>query len=110
LGTCLPCFERKDGHASTGVVPIYRPISDLVVVTNLSLVNEVETSRYASAIHLIGQADENKVLKTRSENSNCKLGIKFEFTARDTTQQTHLAALAFATIANRWHALLDECS
>jgi len=49
----------------------------------------------------LDNAGENKLLKTRSESSDWKLCIKFEFTARDTPQQNHLAELAFITLANR---------
>ena len=54
----------------------------------------------------LDNAGENKKLKTRTESSDWKLGINFEFTARDTPQQNHLAELGFAIIANRGRALL----
>jgi len=58
----------------------------------------------------LDNAGENKLLKTRSESSDWKLGIQFEFTARDTPQQNHLAELAFATVANRGHALMHAAN
>ena len=34
------------------------------------------------------------------------INITFEYTARDTPQQNHLAELAFATLANHGHAMI----
>ena len=52
-------------------------------------------------------AGENKKLEERINGANWKLNIQFEYTARDTPQQNHLAELAFATIANRGRASHD---
>jgi len=35
---------------------------------------------------------------------------EFHFTARNTPQQTHLDELAFETITNRWHALMNAAN
>ena len=42
-------------------------------------------------------AGENVKLQKRSDSAAWKLNLTFEFTARDTPQQNHLAELAFAT-------------
>lgn len=54
----------------------------------------------------LDNAGENLKLKQRAESSDWKLGIDFEFTARDTPQQNHLAELAFAVLANRGRAVM----
>jgi hypothetical protein len=54
----------------------------------------------------LDDAGENKKLKTRSDSADWKLKITFEFTARDTPQQNHLAELAFAALANRGRAVM----
>jgi hypothetical protein len=54
----------------------------------------------------LDNAGENKLLKSRCESKDWQLGIKFEFTARDTPQQNSLAERALATIANRGRAMM----
>jgi len=53
---------------------------------------------------------ENKLLKARCDSADWKLGIDFEFTARDTPQQNHLAELAFATLASCGRALMHAAN
>ena len=55
-------------------------------------------------------AGENKLLQKRCESSDWKMGITFEYTARDTPQQNSLAELAFAIIANRGRAMMHEAN
>lgn len=55
-------------------------------------------------------AGENKKLKERADSSDWKLGINFEFTARDTPQHNHLAELAFATLGNRGRAIMHKAN
>jgi hypothetical protein len=54
----------------------------------------------------LDNAGENKALQTRTESSAWKFPIAYEFTARDTPQQNHLAELGFAVLANRGRALM----
>jgi hypothetical protein len=58
----------------------------------------------------LDNAGENKLLQDRCESKDWKLGIKFEFTARDTPQQNSLAEVAFATIANRGRAMMYQAN
>ena len=51
-------------------------------------------------------AGENRLLQARSDSAAWKLGVMFEYTARDTPQQNHLAELAFATLINKSRAML----
>jgi hypothetical protein len=51
---------------------------------------------------------ENKKLKTHSDSADWKLNIDFEFTARYTPQQNHLAELGFATLTNRGRAVMHR--
>jgi len=58
----------------------------------------------------LDNAGENKLLKKRCDSKDWKLGIEFEFTARDTPQQNSLAEVGFATIANRGPALMHRAN
>ena len=51
---------------------------------------------------------ENKLLQKRCKRGEWQLGIKFEFMARDTPQQIHLAELGFAVLANRGRGLMTR--
>jgi hypothetical protein len=51
-----------------------------------------------------------KLLQQRSQSADWKLNIKFEFTARDTPQQNHLAELGFAHLANYGRALMARAN
>jgi hypothetical protein len=51
-------------------------------------------------------AGENKKVEERSMEAQWKLGIKFEYTARDTPQQNSLAEVGFTTIANQGRAMM----
>ena len=55
-------------------------------------------------------AGENKLLEQRSGSADWKLGLKYEFTARDTPQQNHLAELGFSVIANRGRAMFSKAN
>ena len=58
----------------------------------------------------LDNAGENKLLQQRATSEAWKLNIKFEFTARDTPQQNHLAELSFASIANKGRALMIDAN
>jgi hypothetical protein len=58
----------------------------------------------------LDNAGENKSLKQRCDSKDWQLGIKFEFTARDTPQQNSLAEVGFATIANRGRAMMHQAN
>ena len=49
---------------------------------------------------------ENKALETRCESADWKLGIVFEWTARNTPQQNSLVEVGFTTIGNRGRAMM----
>ena len=53
-------------------------------------------------------AGENLTLQTRSDSSDWKLNIDFEYTARNTPQQNHLAEQGFAHLANLGRALMNH--
>jgi hypothetical protein len=55
-------------------------------------------------------AGENIALHDRSDSSDWKLGIKFEYTARNTPQQNHLAEQGFAHIAKLGRALMNHAN
>ena len=58
----------------------------------------------------LDNAGENKLLQKRCNSAEWQLGIEFEFTARDTPQQNHLAELGFAVLANRGRALMTRAN
>ena len=47
-----------------------------------------------------GNGGENEALQKKIDSTEWNLGIKFEYTARDTPQQNHLAELGFTHIFN----------
>ena len=51
---------------------------------------------------------ENKLLETKSNGESYNLGLVFEYTARGTPQQNHLAELKLASIANRGRAMMNR--
>eukprot|EP00957_Ditylum_brightwellii_P193923 14768399-Ditylum_brightwellii.AAC.1 len=48
----------------------------------------------------LDNANKNTVLEKRCDSAVWKLGIEFEYTARDTPQQNSLVLVRFATIGN----------
>ncbi|MGH7955289.1 MAG: reverse transcriptase domain-containing protein [Gloeomargaritales cyanobacterium] len=58
----------------------------------------------------LDNAGENKKLAQRTESSDWQLGITYEFTARDTPQQNHLAELAFAVLYNKGRAMMHKAN
>jgi hypothetical protein len=54
----------------------------------------------------LDNAGENTKLQERAESAAWKLGVKFEYTARDTPQQNHLAELGFAILGNKGRACM----
>jgi len=58
----------------------------------------------------LDNAGENKLLKTRADSSDWKLGIEFEFTGRDTPQRNHLAEVSFAVVASRGRAMMHRAN
>jgi hypothetical protein len=50
------------------------------------------------------------LLQQRSQSADWKLNVTFEFTARDTPQQNHLAELGFAHLAKYGRALMARAN
>jgi hypothetical protein len=67
-----------------------------------------KTSGHGAKYIPMDHAGENIVLHDRSDSSNWKVGIKFEYTARNTPRQNHLAELGFAHIAKLSIALTNH--
>ena len=55
-------------------------------------------------------AGENKKLHQRMDSKDWKLGIKVEYTARNTPQQNSLAEVGFTTLTGRGRAMLDAAN
>jgi hypothetical protein len=62
----------------------------------------MENKRIWNQVYYIRMVDagKNLTLQERSDNSNWKLGINFEYTVRNTLQQNHLTEQGFAHLAN----------
>jgi hypothetical protein len=54
----------------------------------------------------LDNAGKNRKLQTRAESADWKLGLQFEYTARDTPQQNHLVELGFAIVGNKGRACM----
>jgi hypothetical protein len=68
-----------------------------------------ESGRGAKIIRL-DNAGENQLLQQRTQSADWKLNVTYEFTARDTPQQNHLAELGFAHLANYGRALMARAN
>ena len=55
-------------------------------------------------------AGENKSLQKHLQSADWKLNVNFEFAARDTPQQNHLAELGFTVLRNRGRAIMHTAS
>ena len=51
-------------------------------------------------------AGENVSLRDAANGEKWQLGLKFEFTPRDTPQQNHLVELGFASVGNKGRAMM----
>jgi hypothetical protein len=54
----------------------------------------------------LNNAGENTKLQERAESAAWKLGMQFEYTARDMPQQNHLAELGFTILGNKGRACM----
>eukprot|EP00957_Ditylum_brightwellii_P122740 9360056-Ditylum_brightwellii.AAC.1 len=53
-------------------------------------------------------AGENWLLEKRYNSAEWQLGVHFEYTSQDTSQQNHLAELKLALLANKgWELMID---
>jgi hypothetical protein len=68
-----------------------------------------QSVRGAKLIRL-DNAGENKLLQQRSQSADWKLNITYEFTARESPQQNHLAELGFTHLANYGRALMARAN
>lgn len=55
-------------------------------------------------------AGENLLLQKRAESKDWKLGLEYEFTARDTPQQNALAEIGFSVIGSRAKAMMNRAN
>ena len=55
-------------------------------------------------------AGENTSLQKRAESADWKLGLQYEYTARDTPQQNALAEIGFTTFGGRAKAMLNNAN
>ncbi len=87
----------------------YKTKDEMVEPTCVQLKKWAQANKKVDVIRL-DNAGENKLLQKRSDSKDWQLGIKYEFTARDTPQQNSLAEVGFATIANRGRAMLHQAN
>jgi hypothetical protein len=77
----------------------YANNNEMVEPTCEQFVRWKQTQKPVTYLRL-DNAGENKLLQSQCDSKDWKLGIKCEFTARDTPQQNSLAEVSLATIAN----------
>ena len=58
----------------------------------------------------LDNAGENKLLQKRCNSAEWQLVVEFEFMARDTPQQNHLAELGFTVLANKGRGLMTRAN
>ena len=68
----------------------------------------VKWKQHGKAVKFVrmDNAGENKLLEKRCDSETWKLGIVFEYTARDTPQQNHLVEIGITTIGKRGRAMM----
>jgi hypothetical protein len=69
-----------------------------------------ETTGHGVKYIRMDNAGENTALQERSDSSDWKLGIKFQYAARNTPQQNHLVELGFAHITKLGRALMNHAN
>ena len=77
-----------------------------MVEPTLQLLNLLGEHNHKVDVVRMDNAGENQQLEKRALSARWKLPIEFEYTARNTPQQNHLAEIAFATIMNRARAMM----
>jgi len=98
-----------DGLTQLKFSDFFAKKNEMVEPTCEQFMKWAQAGKAVQAVRL-DNAGENKLLKRRAQSSDWKLGIEFEFTARDTPQQNSLAEVGFATIANRGRAILHHAN
>ena len=87
------------------VVDFYPRKNDMVEPTIEKLQGWISAGVNISIIRL-DNAGENTLLEKRARSSDWKLNINFEYTARNTPQQNHLAEVGLTTIVNRGRSMM----
>jgi hypothetical protein len=67
-----------------------------------------KTSGYGVKYIRMDNTGKNVALQERSDSSDWKLRIKYEYTARNTPQQNHLAEQGFAHLAKLGRAIMNH--
>jgi hypothetical protein len=81
-----------------------------MVEPTCQLLNQWKQENTPAKYVRLDNAGENELLKARAQSKDWKLNLTFEFTARDTPQQNHLAELGFASLANKGRALMARAN
>ena len=79
---------------------------DAMVAPMCAYMNEQKLKERPIDIIRCDNAGENNLLQKTAKGPNWKLKVDFEYTARDTPQQNHLAELGFATLASKGRAMM----
>eukprot|EP00957_Ditylum_brightwellii_P083473 6345666-Ditylum_brightwellii.AAC.1 len=78
----------------------FYPTKDTMIEPTCEQLNKWKANGKAVKYLRCDNAGENKALEKRCASADWKLGIEFEYTARDTPQQNSLVEVGFATIRN----------
>jgi hypothetical protein len=86
-------------------VDFFEAKNDMVEPTCVQLKKWEQAKKKVDVIQLDNGSDNVK-LEKRAGSKDWQLGIKYEYTARDTPQQNHLAEVGLTVVANRARALM----
>jgi hypothetical protein len=98
-----------DERTGTKFTDFYETKAGMIEPTCAQL-HRWKTSGHGVKYIRMDNAGENIALHDRSDSSDWKLGIKFEYTARNTPQQNPLAEQGFAHIAKLGRALMNHAN
>ena len=94
--------DEYTGYKTSG----FYVTKDAMVAPMCAYMNEQKLKERPIDIIRCDNAGENNLLQKTAKGPNWKLKVDFEYTARDTPQQNHLAELGFATLASKGRAMM----
>jgi hypothetical protein len=83
---------------------------DGMVEPTCQLLNKWKQENMPAKYVCLDNGGDNKLLQAQTQSKDWKLNLTFEFTARDTPQQNHLAELGFVSLANKGRALMAKAN
>ena len=103
------CRIMVDEKTQMKIVDFFYAKSGMVEPT-CEKIQKWKSAKMPVSIIRCDNAGENKKLKDRLQSKDWKLDIDFEFTARNTPQQNHLAEIGFTILFNRARAMMHRAN